>query len=270
MSLYRSIKNTIASATLLSLAVGPTTYAQPLEEIVVTAQKREQSLQDVPLAVAVLDEEQLDRAQFSDFRSITQLSPSVSFQDGFAPVATNFIVRGLGSYAFTGGIQPSVGFVVDGVPLARAGEFIIDLADVQRIEVLRGPQGTLFGRNSTGGVINIIQNKPTEEFEASVDLSFTDDDEVMTRGMISGSIADGVRGRLVGMFSERDGHIENLGPSGGDLGGIDQVAFLAKLEFDIGDKGSVLLAALQRPGTWFQSANSSYRRSISPLWRRDR
>ena len=243
MRLYRSIRNTITSVTLLSLAIAPGAYAQPLEEIVVTAQKREQSMQEVPVAVGVLSEEQLDRAQFSDFRSITQLSPSVSFQDGFAPVATNFIVRGLGSYAFTGGIQPSVGFVVDGVPLARAGEFIIDLADVQRIEVLRGPQGTLFGRNSTGGVINIIQNKPTEEFEASVDLSFTDDDEVMTRGMISGSIADGVRGRLVGMFSERDGHIENLGPGGGDLGGIDQVAFLAKLEFDIGDKGSVLLAA---------------------------
>ena len=227
---------------LFCLASAPAAYAQ-LDEIVVTAQKREQSLQEVPISVGVLDEETLSRTQFTDFRELAKLSPSVSFQDGFAPVATNFIVRGIGSYAFTGGIQPSVGVIVDGVPLARAGEFIVDLADVQRIEVLRGPQGTLFGRNSTGGAINITRNGPTEEFEASVDLSFTDDDEVMTHGMISGSIADGVRGRLVGMMSERDGHIENLGPAGGKLGGLDQVAFLAKLEFDIGDKGSVLLSA---------------------------
>ena len=243
MRLYRSIRNTITSATLLSLVIAPGTYAKPLEEIVVTAQKREQSMQDVPLAVGVLSEEQLDRAQFSDFRSITQLSPSVSFQDGFAPVATNFIVRGLGSYAFTGGIQPSVSVVIDGVPLARAGEFIIDLADIERIEILRGPQGTLFGRNSTGGAINVIRKAPTDEFEAYVELSATDDDEISTRAMISGALSDNVRGRLVGLISNRDGHIENFGPGGGDLGGIDQTAFLAKLEFDIGDKGSVLLAA---------------------------
>jgi iron complex outermembrane receptor protein len=242
MSHHIALRAATIGATLFCLASAPAAYAQ-LEEIVVTAQKREQSLQEVPISVGVIDEETLDRAQFSDFRSLAKLSSSVSFQDGFAPVATNFIVRGVGSYAFTGGIQPSVGVIVDGVPLARAGEFIVDLADVQRIEVLRGPQGTLFGRNSTGGAINVVRNGPTEEFEASVDLSFTDDDEVMARGMISGSIADGVRGRLVGMVSERDGHIQNLGPAGGGLGGIDQVAFLAKLEFDIGDKGSVLFSA---------------------------
>ena len=244
MSRYLSIRTSIISAILFILASAPTAYAKyQLEEIIVTAQKREQSLQDVPLAVAVLDEESLDRAQFSDFRSITQLSPSVSFQDGFAPVATNFIIRGIGSYAFTGGIQPSVSVVVDGVPLARAGEFIIDLADIERVEVLRGPQGTLFGRNSTGGAINVVRKRPTEEFEGSFELAATDDDEITTRAMISGALSDKVRGRLVGLVSERDGHIENLGPGGGDLGGIDQIALLAKLEIDIGDKGSLLLAA---------------------------
>ena len=242
MNRHLALRTAKIGVALFCVANSPIVSAQ-LEEIVVTAQKREQRLQDVPISVGMIDEETLDRSQFSDFRSLAKLSPSVTFQDGFAPVATNFVVRGVGSYAFTGGIQPSVGVIVDGVPLARAGEFIVDLADVERIEVLRGPQGTLFGRNSTGGAINVIRNGPTEEFEASVDLSFTDDDEIMTRGMISGSISDGVRGRLVGMFSERDGHIENLGPDGGRLGGLDQVAFLAKLEFDIGDKGSVLFSA---------------------------
>lgn len=231
----------IASALILGV-IAPAAHSQ-LEEILVTAQKREQSLQDVPISVGVLDEKTLDRSQFSDFRSLAKLSPSINFQDGFAPVATNFVIRGVGAYAFTGGIQPSVGVVVDGVPLARAGEFIVDLADVAQIEVLRGPQGTLFGRNSTGGAINVTRHRPSEEFEASIDLSFTDDDEVMTRAMMSGPISDSVRGRLVGMISERDGHIENLGPAGGDLGGLDQVAFLAKLEFDIGDNGNLLLSA---------------------------
>jgi iron complex outermembrane receptor protein len=231
----------IASALILSV-IAPAAHSQ-LEEILVTAQKREQSLQDVPISVGVLDEKTLDRSQFSDFRSLAKLSPSINFQDGFAPVATNFVIRGVGAYAFTGGIQPSVGVVVDGVPFARAGEFIVDLADVAQIEVLRGPQGTLFGRNSTGGAINVTRHRPSEEFEASIDLSFTDDDEVMTRAMMSGPISDSVRGRLVGMISERDGHIENLGPAGGDLGGLDQVAFLAKLEFDIGDNGNLLLSA---------------------------
>lgn len=231
----------IASALILGV-IAPAAHSQ-LEEILVTAQKREQSLQDVPISVGVLDEKTLDRSQFSDFRSLAKLSPSINFQDGFAPVATNFVIRGVGAYAFTGGIQPSVGVVVDGVPFARAGEFIVDLADVAQIEVLRGPQGTLFGRNSTGGAINVTRHRPSEEFEASIDLSFTDDDEVMTRAMMSGPISDSVRGRLVGMISERDGHIENLGPAGGDLGGLDQVAFLAKLEFDIGDNGNLLLSA---------------------------
>lgn len=233
--------STIAIA--LSLLASANAAQAQLEEVVVTAQKREQSLQDVPISVGVLDAKTLDRSQFSDFRSLTKLSPSISFQDGFAPVATNFVIRGVGAYAFTGGIQPSVGVILDGVPLARAGEFIVDLADVAQIEVLRGPQGTLFGRNSTAGAINVTRNRPSEEFEASIDLSFTDDDEVMTRGMISGPLSDSVRGRLVGLFSERDGHIENLGPAGGDLGGLDQFALLAKLEFDLGENGTALLTA---------------------------
>ncbi len=125
--------------------------ALQIEEVTVTAQKREQSLQEVPIAVSVLSEETLDRNQFSDLRTITALNSSISFQEGFSPSATSFSIRGVGSYAFEGGIQPSVSFVVDGTPYARAGEFVADLADIAQIEVLRGPQGTLFGRNATWG-----------------------------------------------------------------------------------------------------------------------
>ena len=231
--------STIAIA--LSLLASANAAQAQLEEVVVTAQKRTQNLQDVPIAVSAFGEQELDREQFTEIKSLTRLSPSLSFQDGFAPVASNFIMRGVGAYAFTGGIQPSVALIVDDVPLARTGEFLIDVADIERIEILRGPQGTLFGRNSTGGAVNITRNKPSDVFEASIDVSFTDDDEVMGRAMISGPLSDSVRGRLVGLISNRDGHIENLGPRGGELGGLEQVALVAKLEIDLGDKGSLLL-----------------------------
>ena len=165
----RSVANrSMVRATSLALAVSLlpfAAYAQ-LDEVVVTAQKREQNIQDVPISVGVVDAETLDKNQFSDFREISKLTPSVNFQGGYTPSATNFNIRGIGSYAFEGGIQPSVSLNVDGVPYARAGEFITDLADIERVEVLRGPQGTLFGRNSTGGAINITRARPTDEFES--------------------------------------------------------------------------------------------------------
>jgi iron complex outermembrane receptor protein len=211
-----------------------------IEEVTVTAQKREQSLQEVPIAVSVMSEETLDRNQFSDLRAIAALNPSITFQEGFSPSATSFSIRGVGSYAFEGGIQPSVSFVVDGTPYARAGEFVADLADVAQIEVLRGPQGTLFGRNATGGAVNIVRNKPTDEFESYVEVGATDDEENMVRGMISGPLSDTVRGRLVGMYQDRDGHIENIG-TGGNAGGQETLAFVGKLDVDLSDTVNLML-----------------------------
>lgn len=214
--------------------------ALQIEEVTVTAQKREQSLQEVPIAVSVLSQETLDRNQFSDLRTITALNSSISFQEGFSPSATSFSIRGVGSYAFEGGIQPSVSFVVDGTPYARAGEFVADLADIAQIEVLRGPQGTLFGRNATGGAVNIVRNKPTDEFESYVEVGATDDEENMVRGMISGPLSDTVRGRLVGMYQDRDGHIENIG-TGGNAGGQETLAFVGKLDIDLSDTVNLML-----------------------------
>lgn len=245
--ILKKLKNQTAIAACLTGAVSlvpSMAYAQ-LDEIVVTAKKREANLQDVPISVGVVDADTLDKAQFSDFREISRLSPSVNFQGGFTPSATNFNIRGVGSYAITGGVQPSVSLNIDGVPLARAGEFITDLADIERIEVLRGPQGTLFGRNSTGGAINITRKRPTEEFEGSVEVGASTDDEYFGRAVISGPISENVRGRLVGLYLDREGHVENFGPasSGGNLGGIETFALSGKLDIDLSPDFNVLLSA---------------------------
>ncbi|MDR7103640.1 TonB-dependent receptor [Croceicoccus sp. BE223] len=210
-----------------------------LDVIVVTAQKREQNLQDVPISVAAIGEDLLEKSQFSEIDQISTISPSVNFQAGFTPGATNFNIRGVGSYAFTGGIQPSVSLVIDGVPLARAGEFVTDVGDVQRIEVLRGPQGTLFGRNSTGGAINITRNRPTRDFEGEVEATATSDEEYTIRGVLSGPISEDVRYRLAGVYSDRSGFIKNY--TGPDLAALKTVAVSGKLEFDISDGVNLML-----------------------------
>ncbi|MGB2286938.1 MAG: TonB-dependent receptor, partial [Porticoccaceae bacterium] len=172
------MKKLIGLSGCLTLSLGAANHAfGQLEEVIVTAQKREQSLQDVPISISVITSENLDQQYITETISLAQAVPSLNFQDGFAPSSTNFSIRGVASYTFEGGIQPSVAMVVDGVSLARSGEFISELADIERIEVLRGPQGTLFGRNTTAGAINVTTRRPSTEMEGYIETSFTDDNE---------------------------------------------------------------------------------------------
>ena len=125
---------------------------------------------------------------------------------------------------------------------ARNGEFVFDLADIEQIEVLRGPQGTLFGRNSTGGAINIMTAGPTEEFEAEIEAGASDDEEYLVRAVVSGPLSDKVRGRVAAIYIDREGYLENLGPEGGHLGGQETLAMRGKLEFDLTDDVTVLFS----------------------------
>lgn len=219
---------------------------QQLEEIVVTAQKREQNLQDVPISVGVMSAETLESRNIVGLPQLVQATPSLSFNDGFSPIATSLSIRGVGSYAYEGGIQPSVSVVVDGVSLARAGEFVQELADVERVEVLRGPQGTLFGRNSTGGALNIVRRRPTQAFEGSLEGSFTDDEDYLVRGVLSGPLSDKVRGRLAAFYRDFEGFIDNLFPggrSGETLGGTESYGFVGKLDVDFSEQVNLLVSA---------------------------
>lgn len=214
-----------------------------LEEIIISAQKREQRVQDVPISLEVLAGDDLNKTQINSTEDLALSVPSISFVKGFSPSASSFGIRGLSTFNLEGGLQPSVALVIDGVPVTRATEFLTQLGDIQRIEVLRGPQGTLFGRNATAGAISVVRNDPTEEFEGQAEISYTDDNELITRGMVSGALSEKMRGRFVGFYKHLDDYIKNDHPTTSDLGGEESYGVMGKLDLDLSDDASMLLTA---------------------------
>lgn len=168
---YKAPKSIIASAVMASLLGGglysPVSFAQEaavLEELIVTARKREESLQDVPIAITALNAASIERAYVSEVDEIDKLVPNIELSDiSFAGAALGATIRGVGFAGIEKSSEPAVGFSIDGVFLATNGGAAIDVFDVEKIEVLRGPQGTLFGRNTVGGVINVVRTRPTIE-----------------------------------------------------------------------------------------------------------
>lgn len=180
------------------------------EEIVVTAQKREQTLTEVPVAVSVLGSEKIEKSFSPNIESLQTLVPSVSFRKGTTSANSALTVRGIGTISFSGAAEPSVSTVVDGVVLARSGQAFSALYDIERIEVLRGPQGTLFGKNASAGVVNITTSRPSSEFEGYIDATYAEGNEWALRGKVSGPLGDNVNASLVAMKSEYAGNITNV------------------------------------------------------------
>lgn len=240
----RSRRAGALSGALVS-AAAITTHAQDkpaLEEVVVTAQKREERLQDVPVAVTALSGAQLASAGINDTASLTNLTPSLTFTEGAHPANKNFRIRGIGTAVFGQGLEPSVSVVVDGIVLARAAQGFADLADIERVEVLRGPQGTLFGKNSIGGVINVVTRRPSTAFEADMDFTVAEDNEYRVRGSVSGPLSEAVGARLTGYYNDVDGHIRNL-TLNRNVNGHENLGFRGKLDWDPSDRFNVLFMA---------------------------
>jgi len=147
------------AAAALAMAVQLEANAM-LEEVVVTATKRQQTLQEIPIAVSVVTAESIEQSQVLDIKDLQTLVPSLRVTQLQGSAQTNFIIRGFGNGANNPGIEPSVGVFVDGVYRSRVGSALADLPKVERIEVLRGPQSTLFGKNASAGVINVVTAKP--------------------------------------------------------------------------------------------------------------
>ena len=210
-------------------------------EIVVTAQRREQKLVDVPVEVQAQTGAQLTQAGVTGTAMLAQVSPQVSFVSSFAATATSFSMRGVQSIAPAGGIQPSVGVVIDDVPVARQFEAVLDLADIDRVEVLAGPQGTLFGKNATAGVINIISNRPQPEFGGSAELMGTTDGEVSLKAMLNAPLANNISARFNVYDDDLSPLVKNLG--GPDMYGKRAWGINGKLLFDLSPKTNLLLTA---------------------------
>jgi iron complex outermembrane receptor protein len=179
-------------------------------EIIVTAQKREENLQKVPAAVSVVSAAQLDARGVVNLTSLQQLVPSLNFKDSATTLDSAVFLRGVGTINFSIAAEPSVGFVVDGVTYARSGEAFGDLYDIERIEVLRGPQGTLFGKNASAGVINVVTKRPGNEFGGYIEGTATTDDEYKIRGAIDIPMGEGIAARVTGNYGRWDGNVRNI------------------------------------------------------------
>ncbi len=234
------------------LVAAPTSHAQStgsqelqsstIESVIVTAQKREERLQDVPLAVTAVSEEMLENMQINDTNNLVKAVPSLTFQAGNNPSNNSFRIRGVGTQLFSLGVEPSVSVVVDGVVQARQAQNFTDFADIERVEVLRGPQGTLFGKNATAGVINVVTARPTHEFEAKTSFSAAEDEEYRWSGTLSGPIGDTLRARVTGYYNDIGGYHIN-GANGADEGASEGYGVRGKLQWDATERLSFLLSA---------------------------
>jgi iron complex outermembrane recepter protein len=207
----------LSTISIASFGFGTVAYAQdeaPQAEeavdedvIIVTATKREQTLQDVPISVSVTTAETIERAQVRDLNDLQTLVPSLKVGQLQSSANTNFIIRGFGNGANNAGIEPSVGVFIDGVYRSRSAAQIGDLANIQRVEVLRGPQSTLFGKNASAGIISIVTKAPQFEFGGGAEISYGNFDALVVRANVTGPISDSIAFSLEGNYNKRDGYI---------------------------------------------------------------
>ncbi len=224
--------------------------AQLLEEVVVTAQKREQNLQDVGISVTAFSGDQMKALGVTNTVEITEQVPGLQMT-AFSPNLTVFNIRGVSQNNFTDNLEAPVAVYIDDAYVASMNALSGQLFDVERVEVLRGPQGTLFGRNATGGVIHYVTRGADDaETNGYVSLLGAEFGKFAVEGAIGGSISDTIRYRFAVRSEESDGFIESapfpegnpLPPSGTDLGGSNGIAFRGALQFDLGDKGKLELS----------------------------
>ncbi|WP_372862381.1 TonB-dependent receptor [Spongiibacter sp.] len=231
-----STLKSLAALGGLGLSVfAPTLYAQAaLEEVIVTAQKKAESLQDTPISLTAFSEDRLEVEGISNLGDIGSKVPSLTIEPFPINNATlRIFIRGIGISDAQITQDPPVGIYVDGVYIARSTGTALDVADLQRIEILRGPQGTLYGRNTTGGAINLITKKPTTEgLEFKQKFTVGNRDLFTSKSTLNLPVTDTVAAKFAVMRTMQDGHIENTGP-GGDFGDRDVEGYRFDLRWDI-------------------------------------
>ncbi len=179
-------------------------------DIIVTATRRPERLQDVPVAVSVVDGDRLRTGNLNNLRDIASEIPSLNFRTAASNKDQALFVRGLGTVSTSPGVEPSVSTVLDGVVLARQGQATLDLLDIDHIEVLRGPQGTLFGKNASAGVLNIVTRKPGDAFRGFVDVSGFEGGEGRIRLAASGPVTDNVSVGFSALGTQFKGNVRNV------------------------------------------------------------
>ena len=237
----KGIVKPLAAAIVVALSGTANAAVFELEEIVVTAQKREQNLQDVGVSVSAFTGDQMKALGWTNSLDVAGQTPGLvaTSNTGDSGNIALFSIRGVNQGDFAEGQEAPVAIYMDEAYLSSPGASGTPAFDTARIEVLRGPQGTLYGRNATGGLVHYISNKPTGEFEASVDVTAAQYGQIGLTGVISGGLSDNAQGRLAVYHNETDGYVKNaIGP---DMRSDDTQSVRAMVNFDLSDQSSLLV-----------------------------
>ncbi len=216
--------------TLLAPALAEDTPQTQLEEVVVTAQKRTENLQNVPIAVTVVSGDNLTRANVSGFSDLAKFSPSMTMTAGDQPANSAIVIRGIGTFAYSIAAEPSVLVVIDDVAVGYQAQAFSDLVDIDRVEVLNGPQSTLFGKSASAGLVNVTTKAPTDHFTYFGDLKLTTDDEERATLSLSGPISDTLSYRVSAAARYWGGNIHNAA-SGGKIDDDRSASVRGKLQW---------------------------------------
>ena len=198
------------AAAMPGIAMAQESCAEVIEEITVTAQLRTQSMQDVPIAMQVVDSALIADVAAENLGDLNGFVPGLVVS-GDSPTQPRYQIRGIQTGDFGVGTDPAVGVYVDGIYAARTGASLLAFNDIERIEVLKGPQGTLFGRNSAAGAISIITTQPKDEFDALMRVRFGEFGKQYYEGMVNTPIGDSVALRINGIYNKSDGWLQDCG-----------------------------------------------------------
>ena len=229
----------IAFAWATSLTAQDT--ALQIEEIIVTAQKREQNLNDVSVAVTVFTGDDIREQRLGQPVDLAAQTPNLNINETFGNSITNVSIRGLGLNDYAVNNNPAAGIYIDEVYLVSPAMLGFQLFDMERVEVLKGPQGTLYGRNTTAGAVKFISRKPTEEFEGYLSADYGRYDHFVLEGAVSGQVAHGLTGRVAVQTSQRNDGFQLNRATGGKVGEIDRTAWRGLLNWRLSDDLDVML-----------------------------
>ncbi|MFZ5721003.1 MAG: TonB-dependent receptor [Pseudomonadota bacterium] len=224
----------VSAAALAAVSTPALAQVNVIEELVVTAQKKEEALQDVPIAVSAFDQNALEKSKIDGGPNLVLAVPNVNFsKSNFT--GYNFQIRGIGSKLVAASGDAGTGIHLNNAPLIANNLFETEFYDVERVEVLRGPQGTLYGRNATGGVVNLLTAKPTDTFEGNLKAEYGNYNTMKFRGMLNLPVNDMVAVRLAGSYLKRDGFGENI-VTGNDADDRDLYGFRTTVSFSPSDR----------------------------------
>ena len=238
----------VAAAAAVAAAPAMAQQAAPadtgkLDTVIITATKRIQPLQSTPIAVSVIGGGALEESNLNNLEAISAQVPTVNFRTNASNKDAALFIRGVGTIATGPAVEPTVSTVLDGVVTARPGQATLDLVEIDRIEILRGPQGTLFGKNASAGVINIVTREPGKAFAGYADMSLFQGNEMRVRLGASGEMVPGLlRGSLSGMVGKFDGNVTNV-YDGSKVNGYDRKGLRARLDITPSKSLKIVLLA---------------------------